>query len=346
MSHYIERFIGNKASNPWWLGLPEVEGLYELADEDVKSSTLREKLFNYSVELRPVDVRILDKFGLPDHAAVEGFYTPVCSDGVIIPAVVGSKYSIIQPEVFANFGDCLAKTSEARWHTAGILSDRTRIWGLAEVGEQFKVGPEDIRRFLLFWNTFDGTSRWKVKPVTECVVCHNTAEVALREDTRDMVAIKHTGDTELKLEEAKELLGIAEERFADQVTFIEQLQADYMSRSEFRILSCQMLTGEDVPEKAVEKIVKAEGSARTVYEGKGSELMRIYDEGDGAAERGPTAWRSFNAITEFIDWQRGRMANYRRRSSRMSIQGLDSAWFGDGAAKKQRALKLITRRKS
>lgn len=338
MPAYIEKFIGNKASNPWWLGLPEVVGLYDLADEDVKSQRLREELFNYTVRLQPVDVEVNGAY-----QEVPGHFAPICSDGYVIPAVVGSKYEIFQPQAFCDLGDAMASTGECEWHTAGILKDRTRIWGLAKFGEQFKVGPDGIQPFLLFWNTFDGSSRWIVKLVETCVVCWNTADLALKEDRKNWIALKHTGNAEEKLAEVRESLGILKEQIPEEHAFMESLLRIEFNRDQFQTLVCQMLTGLDDANEAITKVVKAKKAQKTIYEAKGEEMMNVWESGLGASEREEDGNRALQAITEFIDWQRGRMANYNREAKRFTTQGLNSAWFGDGARQKKRALRLITR---
>jgi phage/plasmid-like protein (TIGR03299 family) len=343
MPAYIERFLGNKASNPWWLGMPNVEGLYELTDSDMASQKLRDELFNYTVKKSQAWLYQAK----PDGGAwskIEGQYGLLCSDGVIIPATVGEKYEVFQPQALVDLGDAMAKTGQCRWHTAGILQERKRIWGLAEYGEQFKVGPDEIRRFILFWNAFDGSSRFLAKPVEECVVCSNTADMALREETRPMVAERHTGDAEVKLEAVKELLGIAEERFQESLGFIRQLQDMRYTREQYRTLVCQMLSGKDDEDEAIDVVVKSKGRTATGYDARGGEFLRIYDEGAGAAERGETGWRAAQAVGEYVDWQRGRMSNWKRTASRLSVQGLDSALFGEGAKQKKRAAKLILRK--
>ena len=69
-------------------------------------------------------------------------------------------------------------------------------------------------------------------------------------------------------------------------------------------------------EKALQKV-------QSLFEGhgRGSEL----DSAKG------TAWGLLNAMTEFVDHE---------RRSRSDENRLDSAWFGQGAAMKQKALDL------
>jgi len=62
-------------------------------------------------------------------------------------------------------------------------------------------------------------------------------------------------------------------------------------------------------------------TVQALYDGKG--------HGADLASASGTAWGLLNAVTEFVDHER-RARNQENR--------LDSAWFGQGAALKQRAL--------
>jgi phage/plasmid-like protein (TIGR03299 family) len=340
MPAYIERFLGNRASNPWWLGMPEVESLADLCEGDVPSEKLRDTLFNYTVQKRQAFIQNEDGMYVP----APGQYGLECSDGVVIPAMVGEKYEVFQPQLLIDVGDALTRAG-CMWHTAGILQERRRLWGLALI-KQFDIGGEQMKRYLLFWNSFDGSSRFLAKPVNECVVCANTAEIALSEKGKPIVAERHTGNAEDKMRIALELLGAVEERFEEEKGFIQQLQDLAYTRDQFRILACQILTGKDDEDGAIDEIVKAKGRKATNYSLKGDELMRVYDEGAGASARGQTGWRAVQAVNEYIDWQRGRMQNWKRTNSRLTVQGMESNWFGEGNKTKNRAAKLVLRKGS
>jgi hypothetical protein len=76
-----------------------------------------------------------------------------------------------------------------------------------------------------------------------------------------------------------------------------------------------------------------------MYDRKGLEMENLFKHGRG--NEGVSKADAFNSVTEYIDHQRGRMGNYRRAQSKLTPEGLNSAWFGDGERKKKRALKLL-----
>jgi len=335
----LKRFLGNRASNPWWIGLPDVMSVAEFTDEDFKVDVVREKILNYTVRLEPVVLQC-------DGRAVPGQFAPVCSDGYIIPATVGSQFRNYQPASICDIFNAMSKTGEARLHTVGILKERRLIWGLAQIGSDFKIRHEHLKRYMMVWDSFDGSTRRKGKETDVCTVCSNTFDLATRDEGKTHFSISHSGDTEAKMEEVFAMLRQFDEDFKAKASFIEELQQDEMTRAEMRTLACQLLTGIDDRDEATKKVAESTGAQHTIYENKGGELMRCYDEGIGAAERGPTAWRAYGAVLEFIDWQRNRMKNWEHNYSRLTTAGLDSALFGDGNRKKQRALRLIQGRKA
>jgi len=280
---------------------------------------------------------------------IPGAYFLIRSDtrGPLSKRAVSGQYEPIQPKEVFDFGDALAKTGAARWHTAGALHGGRRIWALAQCAGQFEPralrdGTKDVLApFLLLYNTFDGSSTFRVRFTTVRVVCANTAAMALGEEGQAEASIRHSGDVKAKLEQAREVLGMAERSFHEQVEVYRRLAETPMSGEDFDVFAARLLTDLDDVEKAMKRIADSEGRSRTIFECKGSELRRLFESGRGNA--GETAVDAFNAVTEFVDHQRARMGNYKRLRSRLTEGGLDSAWFGRGEATKQRALRLLTR---
>jgi phage/plasmid-like protein (TIGR03299 family) len=345
MPHYIDKYIGNRQVRPWWEGLPDTLGVAEYHDQDVASTILRERLFNYRLESAPACVQVGGKLHQSadekmvfrrDISTVDGV-----DDSITPLRVVGKGFQFAQPSRLLGLGDAMSKTGEAVWHTAGILKKGRRVWGLAQVGEQFTVGREILQRFLLFWDAVDGSSRLLVKPVTTCVVCWNTSELALKEKTQPIIAIRHSGDLEWKLDEAERILREAEGTFIEQQAIIAELQARPMAKKEFAGFAAMILTGEDTVEKAMALYRDAEGRSKTLLDGKANRMLELWDDGAGAAERADTKWKAYNAVTEFIDHQHGRMGNYNATRTKLGLAGLESSWFGDGGRRKQRALQLL-----
>jgi phage/plasmid-like protein (TIGR03299 family) len=256
---------------------------------------------------------------------------------------VADGYTPVQNRELFEFGDALTATGAARWHTAGSLHGGARVWGLAQVAGQFEVMPGDtIAPYLLLYDARDKSSTFKCRFTTVRVVCANTAAMALSQKDATEVSIRHTGDVAKKLEQAAEILGLAETSFQKQTEVAEMLAAESFSEKAMQMFVIQMATGEDDEEKALDifRGINAKGGrALTNLNHFGDEVMKRFAEEETLA--GFTKWNAFNRITEFVDHQRGRMSNWKRTNSRLTGEGLDSAWFGEGERKKKRALKLL-----
>jgi phage/plasmid-like protein (TIGR03299 family) len=262
--------------------------------------------------------------------------------GIVGPNAVADGFTPVQNHELFSFGDALTSTGEARWNTAGSLHDGRRVWALAQVAGQFEVRDGDVLApYLLLYDARDKTSTFKVRFTTVRVVCANTAAMALAGKDATEISIRHTGDVAAKLDQAIEVLGLATDSFRRQQELARQLNEIAFSPTEMVGFAAQMLTGEDDPSKAAKLICESEGRSKTLYNAKALELTELFES--GAGNQGKSKWDAFNSVTEFIDHQRGRMGNYRRNVAKLTPQGLDSAWFGEGERKKQRALRLLTK---
>jgi phage/plasmid-like protein (TIGR03299 family) len=274
---------------------------------------------------------------------IDGRYWLARDDSGILVSreTVSSVYQEVQNRQLFEFGDALTITGEARWHTAGSLHDGGRIWALAQVKGQFDVGNDMYLPYILLYDARDKSSQFRARFVLIRVVCANTAAAALAGDAVE-VSIPHRGNLEERLELAAETLGLAETSFSKQREIVEQLGSESFSEAAMRMFVIQMATGKDDRDEAMDVFrgtVAKGGRALTNLNTFGDEVMRLYNEGKG--NEGATKKDAFNSITEFIDQQRGRMSNYKRLVSKLTPEGLDSAWFGEGDRKKKRALKLL-----
>lgn len=118
--------------------------------------------------------------------------------------VVSDKYRIIQNEEAFSFTDALIGEG-VRYETAGSLADGKMVWMLAKLPERYLIGGDEITPYLLFFNSHDGSSAVRVAMTPIRVVCQNTLNLALSTARRSW-GVKHVGDIQDKLHEARETL--------------------------------------------------------------------------------------------------------------------------------------------
>lgn len=140
---------------------------------------------------------------------VEGYKANIRDSDDKVLGIVTDRYKIVQNrDAFIFTDDLLGKG--VRYETAGSLQEGRRVWLLAKLPSAYIVAGDRISPYLVFSNSHDGTGAIKVAMTPIRVVCQNTLNLALSTADRIWTA-NHTGDIELKLENAKETLMRAED---------------------------------------------------------------------------------------------------------------------------------------
>lgn len=140
---------------------------------------------------------------------VEGYKANIRDSDDKVLGIVTDRYKIVQNrDAFIFTDDLLGKG--VRYETAGSLQEGRRVWLLAKLPSAYIVAGDRISPYLVFSNSHDGTGAIKVAMTPIRVVCQNTLNLALSTADRIWTA-NHTGDIELKLENAKETLVRAED---------------------------------------------------------------------------------------------------------------------------------------
>lgn len=242
--------------------------------------------------------------------------------------VVGERYRPIQNSEAFGFFDAIVGTGEAIYHTAGSLDGGRKVWILAKLPGEIRVAGDDVtEKYLLLTNSHDGSTALRMFFTPVRVVCQNTLNLALREGAGEGVSIRHTTSATVKLEQAREALGIAV-RYYDR--FGEQAAQLAAARYEDRQLA--ELTEELFP------AMEDELSTRRLKARE--KVIELFEYGKGHEGIRGSAWAALNAVAEYADHHRS--ARGSSDAARAEAR-LNSAWFGSGAALKRLAFETITR---
>ena len=235
-------------------------------------------------------------------------------------SVVGRRYQVVQPKEVLEFYRDLTEISGFELETAGVLKEGRKFWALARTGKETALkGNDVVKGYLLLATSCDGTLATTATPTTVRVVCNNTLSIALNGAAN---AIKVPHSTSFDAQAVKKQLGIAVSQWDGFMyrmkTLAECKVKSHEAMNYFLKVLCasdgQDPSGALTNERALKKV-------QELYEGhgRGAEL---------SAAKG-TAWGLLCSVTEFVDHERrARSQEYR----------LDSAWFGQGANLKQKAL--------
>ena len=210
MAHEVESmyYVSNEANGrfvPWHgLGTPveEAPNSYE---------ALRVAGLDWKVESKPVFV---------NNKEVPNYVANVRDSDNSVLGIVTNRYKIVQNEEAFAFTDALI-SGDVRYETAGSLKNGKRIWLLAKLPET-KVIEDVVVPYVCFTNTHDGTGAVQAIMSPIRVVCNNTLNLALTNAKRSW-SMRHVGDINGKIEEARQVLGLADKYMKELNVFADKL---------------------------------------------------------------------------------------------------------------------------
>ena len=116
--------------------------------------------------------------------------------------------------------------------SAGLLKGGAVAWVQIEMPENMKVEGVEFRPHLLATTSFNGEIATLYKRCCTIVVCDNTRARALRE-TSDEVRVKHTSQSMMRLNDARQALNIVHQLGDDFAAEIKQLMSMNVSDRQF-----------------------------------------------------------------------------------------------------------------
>lgn len=223
------------------------------------------------------------------------------SDGAVL-GVVTDRYKIVQnAEAFA-FTDSLID-GEVHYETAGSLQGGKKIWLLAKLPETEIVGDK-TEPYLCFTNTHDGSGAIRVCMTPIRVVCNNTLNFALNTAKRAW-AVRHTGDIQSKLHEARVCLDMANKYMDKLGEYADKMANTTVTDERIKAILDEMFPiTEDMSDREKRNAEKVK-----------AEYMICYFAPDILKFKG-TAWGALNAMSDMVSHNapRRQTANYRENN--------------------------------
>lgn len=275
---------------------------------------------DWTVDTKPLF--LADGTQAPSNATVR-------SDNGNILGVVGKNYTPLQNKNAFTFFDEFINSGQASFETAGSLKDGKKIWALAKINKDPLViaGNDIVDKYILLSNSHDGTTAVRAGFTPIRVVCANTMAMAHQKGTSQLIRIKHGKNVADNLERVAEIMNVANQQFeatAEQYRFLASRNINSADLETFIKL---VFTGP--------KYVELESQGLTVNKRIIENVIPLFEKGRGndMTEIKGTAWAAYNAVNEYLQYERGSDDDSR----------LNSMWFGDGANLNQRALDVITK---
>lgn len=250
-------------------------------------------------------------------------------------AVMSDSYRFIQNSEAFEFADSIVQEEGAFYDTAGSIDGGAKVFMTMLLPNKLMVNGnsnDTIEKYLLLTNSHNGTSALMAMITPVRVVCQNTLNAALRNNT-NMFKVRHTKNFMDKAREGARVLGLANSYYDDLQYVINQLDKEEISKS-----YVEQFIATIVPSDDSDKIAKQTATKRDI-------ITDLYYNGTG--NNGRTKWDLYNAITEYVDHKsRGRettVSKYRSDADAniSDEQRFKRAMFGQGSRLKQEAFDLL-----
>ena len=295
MAHQINQ---NRKKGTWsfashmelpWHGLGQIVANAMTTKEAIE-------LANLDYEVKRADVQFTAEENV---VPIKGYYATYRTDTNEYLGMVKSRYEIVQNADAFTFFDSIIDSGEAIFETAGALGRGERIFLLAKLPDDIKIGGEDINKYLLLTNSHDGTSSLLVGLTHTRVVCNNTLQAALK-DMTNRVSIDHVSGAKDKIKEAARVMGLAS-KYSEEVSEIFNQMVDRrMTEGEYHEFFTKILKPEyvevDTPEKMAEMSTKLKNTIDATMQFALTHPTQTTPEANG------TLWGAYNAVSGYFNY--------------------------------------------
>ena len=317
MSHDLDESTGKPAmayvgEKPWH-GLGQELPPDQDIDRWVKAAGL-----DWEIEMLPVRYQMSDQsYVMSDR------FVLARSDNQAALSVVSGDYQVVQPKVVLEFYRDLVEQRGYQLETAGALAGGRKVWALARTGLVAGVAgdaADELGAYVLLATSCDKTLATTVTFTSVRVVCQNTLGFAvqdMKKGNRRNIKVAHS----LRFDPAqiKNDLGLMDESWEKFKRQLTPMAGKQLSKSDAEQFFLSLIQSE--------KEAK-EGKISDRKHKEFMQLMSFYRHAPGQSlpTARDTVWGALSAVTYYVD-----------HILPSSGDRLDSAWFGSGAALKEKA---------
>jgi phage/plasmid-like protein (TIGR03299 family) len=276
---------------PAWHGLGQIVTNAMTAQQAIS-------LANLDYEVGKANIQYYDEAGMP--VQIDGVYSNYRKDNGAFLGLVKSRYEIVQNIDAFGFFDSIVDSGEAIYETAGALGNGERIFIMAKLPDDFEIGGEKIKKYILLSNSHDGSSSVIAGMTNIRVVCNNTLQAALKGLT-NKVSIGHLSGAKDKLKEAHKVMGIASKYNLEVQEIFNRMTDVKMSEGQYREFFESVLKPEykevdetKQDEKAISTRLKNMVDATTQF-------ALTHDTQTTDAANG-TLWGAYNAVSGYYNY--------------------------------------------
>ena len=221
--------------------------------------------------------------------------------GVQSMAIVGDKYKTYQNEELFSFGDNLLDGG-ATWESAGFFRNGRTVFGALTIDRELVLDPsganDKTNTYLLVTTSHDSSSSIRAGVTPVRVICQNTLSLAwsTAKKAKQAWSVRHTQGTAGRIAEAKTALKLTHAYLDEFETMARELYETPITTAQFdKAYSMVYPLADD-----------AKPSVLTAWNKKFDLTRGLYLSGSTNANITGTKWGALNAMTERIDWYRGK----------------------------------------
>lgn len=214
-----------------------------------------------------------------------------------ILSVVSPRYTVVENKAAFKPFEPLFKDGSLNIETAGTLFNGRRAWMLGKMqGDNITVvGDDEIKRYVLLANSFDGRFAIHVGFTPVRVVCNNTLSFAVNNGAdKQLIKLWHKSNAHIRLEELAAGMDLANQCFIE-------VAKDYKTMAKKKLNGGAL---DDYIDAATKTIVQAkEGNTSKIKD----RVIQLFETGAGndmPKVRG-TLWAAYNAVTEYVTHELG-----------------------------------------
>lgn len=347
MAHNITNgMIAWKGEKPWHgLGTDVSQILQSLTPAEQGAAMLKAAKMDWKVQRRALAMRDFAGQGLLSDP-LKGYRAIVRLDTDEVFQVATDRYHPVQNTDIVEFFREYCEAGHAELEVVGALQGGSKIWALAKLNGATKAtlpGDDKLEGRLLLATSHDGSLRTIAKAVQTRVVCWNTLQAALGEDSKREFRMKHTRKwSSAVASEAREVMGMAIQQIQETNELardLSKIHIDADGRVEFVL---RVLGGESLLEQAMQD---ADGSLDSIIAATERKVQQTSEEkmgrvgkavleailnspGSDMESANGTLWGAVNGVTYYADHIYGRNQDNRMAAS----------WFGAASNLKQQAV--------
>lgn len=212
--------------------------------------------------------------------------------------VVGNQFIPVQNLEAFDFMDSLVESGQMKYHTVGSVGDGEKVWMLGKVSESEILPKDKLDHYLFLFNAHNGTSSLRVVFTTIRVICANMAQAAFNQHRGSGVQLRHTKNLKDKVEQAKEVLGLAKKKFEKFDEWARLAAKTQLSANQWN----------EILENIIPMPPKEERTQRleTRRQNVRNTINQLYYDGIGQDIQGVagTGWAAYNAVVEYSNYHR------------------------------------------